>query len=762
MRSVIFWRLGIVVILFDLMSVGLAEILADEKPPLPLPKVEAESLGKIVNPMKTFESEQHPVISYAPVTTPCTKPVLTSAKSVYPTRTREVVNAKAEEPVVEREPELRDSGVPEPLPLGGKESPPVEKPIPTRAEVVTPEPVAVPLAEASPSESPTAPQAITPSPESPAAAPQAKASPSANPPAAETLTPIPEADLSGPVPLEVVSFKGVTPNVSTIEDVEKAWGSPKEIYRRNDLMTQLYSVEPFDQVEVSYHKEKVSAIVVRFSRALPADKVARQLGLSIIRPVLVSNDMGEILGQVYPERGVLLAFEPSLMKSVPSKKVTHVILEPIEAEAFVLRAETDLSTRYEPCLKDLEVALKLNPDSARANWLAARVLAAMEQFRKARAAGAEAVRLEPDNPRYRLTQAEILGQMGRVGEALVEVHKALETSQELPHVQARALCLLGDLTASGPKPDYRQALAYHTQALKAADRAADNPHPAIRVAAKEVLVDAHLGAAHDIAWGEWKEKEKAIRRWVDRAIRFADDLAQNEGGSVDQQFRVYARALAAVVNVPQGIDPQPWIEEAVRTGRQRIDAAADPLRKAQCQWDLGLALYDAVQIYQTNSEPDSAFKYGQSAVTYLKAGYERKQKPESAYLLGRLYFRMGAICALTDEDHAAAVAWFDKATPLLMKSLHTENVPSDLGRRGETFVSMAVSYWESGQQKKAQELTDRGIKLMRQAVQKGTLPRTALAVPYSNLASMHRRQGAAEDAEKFQQMAARAKETKVK
>ena len=77
------------------------------------------------------------------------------------------------------------------------------------------------------------------------------------------------------------------------------------------------------------------------------------------------------------------------------------------------------------------------------------------------------------------------------------------------------------------------------------------------MAAKEVLVDAHLGAAHDIAWGEWKEKDKAVARWLERAVAVADDMVKNEGGSREVLFRVHARALAAYVGVRGGIDPEP-------------------------------------------------------------------------------------------------------------------------------------------------------------------------------------------------------------
>ncbi|HEY4759645.1 MAG TPA: tetratricopeptide repeat protein [Thermoguttaceae bacterium] len=575
------------------------------------------------------------------------------------------------------------------------------------------------------------------------------------------LKPIPIPDDAGPVALEAVSFKGVTPGTTTIDEVEKAWGVPKEIFKQDDMMTQLYSVEPFERVEVSYQHNKVVSVVIRFDKPIPANNIAVQLDMAFIRPVLVSNELGDILGQVYPERGVLFAFESSEDKSKSSSKVTHIILEALNAEPFILRAETELDSRYDMSLRDLEDALNLQPNNARAHWLLSRVLSAMEQFEKAEAASADAVALEPDNPRYRVTRAQILGQMGRLQEAIEEAEKAVETSKNFAHIRARALSLLGDLTASGLKPDYRKAIGYHTKAIEAANTVANDPHPAIRMAAKEVLVDAHLGAVHDIAWGDWKEKEKAVSKWMERASMFADDLVDNEGGSQERQFQVCTRALTACLGMRGKIDPEPWIREAASKGDDLIASSADSFHKAQYQWQLGMALYDAVQIYQMRSDHDKAIKYALSAVEYLEQGHERKQTLSTAYILGRLYFRLGAIQAIRDENHQQAVTWFEKAVPLLLKPLPPEAI-ADLGRQGESFVSMGVSYWQTKHRKKAVELTEHGIELMEKAVKQGKLDQSALIIPYNNLAAMHRQLGASKDAERYQARAAKIKENKIK
>jgi len=593
----------------------------------------------------------------------------------------------------------------------------------------------------------------------PAVLPDSTAEKSKSKVAEDALRPIPDAMEGGPVNIEAASFKGVMPGVSKKLDVVKAWGEPKKTMDQKDSTVQLYSIEPFNRVEVNFLGDVVSSIIIRFDRPYPAEAVAKQLDLRTIRPVLVSNELGESLGLSYPERGVLFAFETPKDLEKPSMKVAQIVLEPIAAEPFVLRGETTLISRYDLSRRDLEQALKLEPDNARAHWLLSRVLVSMDLPEKAATEAAEAVKLDPNNPHYRVMRAQVLAQLGRLPEAVEEAKKAVDASEQRPHVKARAICLIGDLSASGSKPDYKKAIAFHTQALQIADPLLTDPHPAIRVAAKEVVIDAHLGAAHDIAWGDWKEKNKAVARWLERAVAVANDLESNEGGSQEQILRVHIRAMAAYVGLRGGIDPGPTVRAMVSTGDALIAAANDPIRKARLQSEMGLALYDAVQIYQMRSEKDDALKCGEQAAGYLAKANETKPSPSSSYLLGRLYFRLGSIRAV--GDHAEAIRWYDKAIPLLEKPT-TEELAADLGRHGESFVTMGVSYWEAGHQKKAIALSEKGIALMEQAAREGTLDSTALAIPYNNLSAMHRTLGAADKATRYQEMASRAKKEKLK
>jgi tetratricopeptide (TPR) repeat protein len=567
---------------------------------------------------------------------------------------------------------------------------------------------------------------------SPSSSPASVASPpakSSSPPASpeeKPLRAVPQGE-AGSTEVEAASFNGVTPGVSTIDDVEKHWGKPKEVKRNN--------------------QSKVASIVIRLNRAFPAEGVAQQLALSHLRPVLVSNDLGEILGQVYPERGVVFSFEPSTGPGKATMKVAQIILEPIAAEPFLLRAETNLDSQPEATLRDLDEALKVSPENGRAHWLKARLLVLSGETAKAIAAADAAVRLEPNDAQYVLTRAQIFGQAGRFPEAMRDAERGIALSGERLHVKARAQCLMGDLLGSGPKPDYKRASEYHIQAIKTADPLAASPHPAVRLPAKEVLIDAHLGAAHDVAWGPWNQKQMAVPTWLGRASAFAEELIKSDGGTNEHRFRVATRALAACVGTQGKLDPDPWCEQAVRVGEELIQTAeAGPRR--QFQWELGMALYDAVQICQTRNDRDKALKYGQQAIEYLEKAQSGRGTPADAYLLGRLYFRLGSIHSLGKQDHKSAIAWFDKAVPTLQRVI-AEGAPVDLGRLGETFVSMGVSYWETGQRQEAVKLTQQGVELMENAVKQGQLSRSALDVPYANLATMHRHLNQDREAEKY-------------
>jgi tetratricopeptide (TPR) repeat protein len=578
---------------------------------------------------------------------------------------------------------------------------------------------------------------------------------------AQPVEPVPEPVASGPTKVEAASFSGITPGVSTTAQVAAKWGPPKDVRKQEDAVIHRYVVEPFKQVEVTFSADRVASIVVRLDKPFPVKPVAEQLGLANLRPVLVSNELGDILGQSYPERGVLFAFKQNRQPGKPSLEVTEIVLEPVGADPFVLRAETNLQSNFKDNLRDLDEAVKLAPNLARAHWLRARILAALGRTNEAIDSSNKAISLEADNPRYRVTHAQILEQAGRRNEAIEQTAKAITMSESRAHIKARAECLMGDLLGDGPKPDWAAALKFHTAAIRSADPLATDRHPAIRLAAKEVLIDAHLGAANDIAWGSWSGKDRAVGEWIKRASAFAEELIANDGGTNEHRFRVASRALAAYAGVGGKTDPADWVRETVRVGNEMIGATADADEKRQLRCEVGMALFNAVQIYQSRKDLDFALECGRQAVGYLEpAAGDPPLADEQRYFLGRLLFRLGAIHAMNFSDHAAAIAWFDKASPLLDKPC-SEQPDAEWGRQGESLVSMGVSYWETGRQDRAVQLTREGLAMMKKAVANRAMAPAALGVPYENLALMQRHLGNDKEAEEMDRLAADARATEA-
>lgn len=558
---------------------------------------------------------------------------------------------------------------------------------------------------------------------------------------------------------EAASFAGITPGESMMDQVEESWDAPAEIVRQDGVIIHRYKIEPFERIEVVFAGEKVATIIVRLEGSLPADKLSQELKIDDITPVFVSGELGEILGQAFPERGVLFAFDQkAALTDGPANPVTEIVLEPLGPDPFVLRAESRLDSHFDENLRDLELAIKLDPNHARAHWLYSRVLCAVGRTDEAVTAIKKSIKFDDKNAQYRVTYAQILDQLGDPAEAIAQAKAAVERSKKRPHIKARALCLVGDLLNAAATPDMAEALKYHTEAIKTAEPILSNRHPAVRKIAKEVIIDAHLGAASDIAWGEWSSKGKAVDRWTALAAAFAEEFIANDGGTDEHRFRVASRALAAYVGTVGELDPTEWAEESLHVGEQLIKQSVDPTVRQQLEWETGMAAFNAVQVYQARKDQESSLKYGELAAKHLEAG-RLESEPEQGYLLGRLHFRLGTIHALAQEDHEAAVVCYERASKLFEQPVPNQS-SVEVGRQGEAYVSMGVSFWEVGRKEEAIEMTKQGVDLVKQAVTAGVMPESALVVPYENLANMQRYEGQTNAAALTQQLANTIKEAK--
>jgi tetratricopeptide (TPR) repeat protein len=184
------------------------------------------------------------------------------------------------------------------------------------------------------------------------------------------------------------------------------------------------------------------------------------------------------------------------------------------------------------------------------------------------------------------------------------------------------------------------------------------------------------------------------------------------------------------------------------------DEGVDPTYRAHVAWQVARALSFAVEIETARHRPEQAVALGKTALALFDESLSVTERlPTRDYERGRLCYRLGGAYAIERVEHAKAVEWFDVAAPLLEKPVPAAAV--NPGEQGETFVSMAVSYWDQENRPEALRLTSQGLKLMEQAVADGLMDSSALAIPYGNLASMHESMGQYDEARKFSEMAAR-------
>ena len=96
---------------------------------------------------------------------------------------------------------------------------------------------------------------------------------------------------------------------------------------------------------------------------------------------------------------------------------------------------------------------------------------------------------------------------------------------------------------------------------------------------------------------------------------------------------------------------------------------------------------------------------------------------------------------------------YEKALPMFDRD-PSELAASDVGAIGEYLVSIGISQWETGRKEDALRTTIKGAQWMNLAVDNGQLTATAMSIPYSNLASMHKSLGNTRQASEFAELAA--------
>jgi tetratricopeptide (TPR) repeat protein len=433
--------------------------------------------------------------------------------------------------------------------------------------------------------------------------------------------------------------------------------------------------------------------------------------------------------------------------------VSHVVIQQLDSHAFALRAEKRLHGPYAQNISDLKTAIALEPEFANAYCLLAKIYLATGQADLADAAAAEACDIEPKNASYQLLRAQTRELLGEYDDAVLKVRAVLDREDLTALDRAQGLHRMARLASLGDGEIASKTISFETRSIEVADKLATSKDAKERRAAKQLLVEAHIAVAEEVARQSYNQKVETLSLWVGRASGLAEDYIAKDGGSVELRLMIAQRVLGSLASFRPTLDPAPWVAEAEDAAKTMFAQSDDEMWQQHVKWELGIAYLNALRVEHTRRQTDMALKYGQEAIDNLSVGASGRQAVHSSeQLVGQLYFQMGAVYAVHKLDHAKAVQWYDKSSPLLTSQRPASELYAPR-REGEMLVSMGVSYWQLGNQAHALDLTQTGVGLVEAAVENGVLAKTTLAVPYGNLATMYQQMGEETNAAKYSDLA---------
>lgn len=118
--------------------------------------------------------------------------------------------------------------------------------------------------------------------------------------------------------IDPASFRGVHPGKTTRAEIETTWGAGEPFTTDEGEQAVAWSIEPFDRVEVAIEQDVVTAIRIKLAESVPIAELAKQLEISELRTVSILDEEGRSIGEVYPERGVILSVEPGTHRPTAS------------------------------------------------------------------------------------------------------------------------------------------------------------------------------------------------------------------------------------------------------------------------------------------------------------------------------------------------------------------------------------------------------------------------------------------------------------
>ncbi|HVT28196.1 MAG TPA: hypothetical protein VHE81_09290, partial [Lacipirellulaceae bacterium] len=470
---------------------------------------------------------------------------------------------------------------------------------------------------------------------------------------------------------EAVKFQGISVGKSTREDLISNWGKPADSSHTPDGDVLVYRKSPFHAIEVLLsHKGIVLSIKITLVAPLEAKKLTEQLSLDGVDPVTIRDPSEKPIGLAFPERGVLFSFARSeKLTPIGHRKkatdtptsVSHVVIQPLDPRAFALRAESHLYGPYSQNIKDLKTAIALDSEFGYAYFLLAKIYLATGQADLADAAAAEACDIDPKDASFALCRGRTRALLGEYDDSVLKVRAVLDREDLAPIDRAQALHQMARLASLGDGEIAAKTISFEQRAIDVADKLATSNDTKVRRAAKQILVEAHVYIADEIARQAYSQKIESLSQWVGRASGLAEDYVANDSGSIELRLFIAQHVLGALASFRPTLDPAPWVAEAEDSAKTLLAQSDDEMWQQQVKWELGIAYLNALRVEHTRRQTDMALKYGQKAIDNLAVGASCRQAVHSSeQIVGQLYFQMGAVYAVHKLDHATAIQWYDK------------------------------------------------------------------------------------------------------
>lgn len=585
---------------------------------------------------------------------------------------------------------------------------------------------------------PPAPQQATPPAPQPAPQPATPPAPTGvETPATEPAKPDTLEELAGRP--AAVGYRGLVPGQATKDDAIEELGAPQSETPFGAGQVLGFAINDLPAVEVEVNEAgTITAIRLQLDGDETPEQIAARLKAAEFRPVDVRDSEGRRIAVAYPERAIVISLAPpsdaAADQASKRRRATQVRLEPLNAELYVLRARQESPAFPTRRLDDLEEALRLAPRDAEACGVKARVLHELGEDAEALSWAERAREGDPDSTEWSLLIARVEVRRHRPEVAGPILRELLERAELHPLAHAEALLLQANLATL--RNEQRAAYEHRRQAIELAAPLRGSTQAETRRGALRLLTEAYLGTAADIAWGDWSDKDAAVRAWVENGHQLARQLLVDEQEDPLLVLLFHRQTLEAYLPLETATDIEPICAEAFKQARGLLSRTEDARLRRRVEWQLSETMCEALRQQCARGDYDAALPNAQSAYALLEEAQRRRElTAREQYLLAQLAFSAGACQSLGHQDHAAAVAWFDRALPHF-PAASEESPELDPGMLGDQCLSMGVSYWRTRRSDPAIEATTRGIEFLERAVESEPERMRSLVLGCRNLAQM--------------------------